>query len=504
MTVVPERGSAEAATARGASAPVCVVCELIEASLRRRIFFTLVEGLGEYWFVRAMEDGGFCLRHAREVVVAGGGPGLTAAILDMLNGWSRRFEAPSRPDARIGHACYLCETERWAEQFAIGLLTGRDQAYARSQLGRLEPLCLQHGAAVLQRVPWTGVPGAARALGDRRTQAMTLVAGDVPAAIDIVAGRDPNARARSSGGAGMPKRSADGGDPEVASDRRDGWAGGSLSMRGLHLELAAGRCPACSAAGAAARAYMRWLDDPALDDEAIRDRDGVCPEHLHDARAAAPLAASRAATGSLEHWARATRVLDELESPPPDSIEVRLRRASVAARTGWAAVNGWGRAGAAARSVVDHLARPGRSVLADRALALGQRARPCVPCQAMVTAADRAIDLLGALLSGAAGVRFYQETAGLCLRHVATAVGRMETPTQHPEREIVRAHARARANEIRWELDEWVRKSSWSVRYEPPGPEASAWRRGMSFILGDDVHSTRLLATEPAEPRPAA
>ena len=488
--------------AAGERAPVdlgCVACDFVDAALRRRIFFTLVEGLGEYWFARAMEDSGFCVRHARGVIAAGGGPGLTAALLEVLAGWSRRFDDAARPDPRVGHACYLCDTEAWAERFAIGLLTGPDDAYALAQLGRLEPLCLRHSRGVLERASWSRVPPAARALDQRRRTADALAAANPPDAILATTGRDPNAVARPRVESGRLESSD--GEAVPADDRREGWAAGSLSMRGLHLELAAGRCPACSAAGAAARTHLRWLGS-GESAERVRDRDLLCAEHLHDARHHAPTAAARAMAASVEGWARAGGVLATLEAPPPRELLARVRTAPAVARAAWASATETRRATRAAGAVVDYLARPGRAAIATRDVALRQRTTPCVACQAMLTATSRTIDLLGALLAGSAGVRFYEETAGLCLRHVARALAQLEG---HPaEREILRARARARAREVRWELEEWIRKSSWSVRYEPAGPEASAWRRGMVLVLGEDVQATDLLATEPEAPRPAA
>jgi hypothetical protein len=64
--------------------------------------------------------------------------------------------------------------------------------------------------------------------------------------------------------------------------------------------------------------------------------------------------------------------------------------------------------------------------------------------------------------------------------------------------------AAARAARIGWELDEAARKSNWSVRYEPHGPEETAWMRAARFVLGDDVLATDFLATEPDVARLAA
>jgi hypothetical protein len=272
-------------------------------------------------------------------------------------------------------------------------------------------------------------------------------------------------------------------------------------MPGLHLELAAGRCPACTAASAAVHTYLRWLGDPTSDAERLRDRDLLCADHLHDAGHLAPLAASRALGASHAAWWRAAQVLLSLAPPPGEGLGVRIRTIPGVLRDAWTAGARMQRARVAARAAFDHLARPGQPARIARELAVRQRDRPCVACQAMLTASNRTIDLLGALLAGPAGVRFHEETDGLCIRHVAAASGRLTGR----QRDIVRAHGQARAETLAWELQEWVRKSNWSVRYEPRGPEATAWQRAMVFILGEDVLATELLATEPeTRPRPAA
>jgi hypothetical protein len=476
--------------------PGCVVCDFVETSARRRIFFTLVEGLGEFWFLQAMEAGGFCVRHARDVVAAGGGPGLTSAFLDVLNGWTRRFDHPSRPDARVGQGCYLCETESWAEAYAVDVLARGDRGYAVAQLGRGGPACLRHLERVIRRVSWSRVPELATELGNRRQGVVGMPVESIASTIAVIAGSDPNANARRA------EATIFGSSPDpdafAGAEAESSWAAGVLSMRGLRRELTAGRCPACTAAGAAIRTYLGWLADEQADPERVRDRDALCADHLHDAGATAPEGAARAVAESLEHWARSSRVLTDMPLPPT-GLAARLRGVAGAWTEAWRRSHGRPRLGAAAGAALERVLWPGRRVEAALQLAGRQRHRPCVACQAAITAADRSLDLLGALLAGSAGVRFYEDTNGLCLRHVGAAVGRLAGP----EREAVRSQARARSREVRWELEESIRKSNWSVRYEPRGAEGSAWQRAMVFVLGDAALATDYLATEPPEPRPA-
>jgi hypothetical protein len=475
----------------------CIACDYVETAVRRRVFFTLVEGLGEFWFIRAMESGGFCLRHLRRIVAAGGGAALTGAYLDVVEGWARRLGEVGAPDRRIGASCYLCETQRWAEGFALDLLAREDRDYARTQLGRLEPLCLHHLESLAALVPWHRVPGVAAQLAGRRRQAADLDAAQTADAIEIVAGRDRDAAIRQDAGNSLV---SDAVPPVLVHDPSRAWAGGALSISGLHGELDGGRCPACSAAAAAARNYLGWLAQADRTPEQYRDRDALCADHLQDAWSFAPLAAERSLAGALEHWQRSADVLEGLAAPPSARVVDRLRASPAAWSRAWRSRSGIGRVSTAVRAVAGEVARPGRAIDAGRALAAAQRRRPCVACQAMSTAAGRTLELLGSLLGGSAGVRAFEETRGLCLRHVGVAWGSLGGP----ERDVILGVARARTRQVRWELQEAIRKSSWSVRYEPAGPETGAWQRALILVLGEDVTTNDLLAAEPEVARPAA
>jgi hypothetical protein len=502
MTATADHSAgAEAGFPIPATGPTCVACEFIATSVRRRIFFTLVEGLGEFWFFRAMQSGGFCLRHARDVATGGAGA-LSSAYLDVTDGWLRRLgdhrahheRDGAVSDLQVGGACYLCDTESWAEGFALDLLSREDTDYARAQLGQLEPLCLQHLDRLLGRIHWSRLPDVARQLGSRIEEAArTIDEPDAPGSVSlrIVAGRDPNDAVRAG-----PRLPAAG--PTLPPDQV--WAAGSITMAGLRAELSAGRCPSCTAARAATSNYLRWLADPGLGPDGFRDREMLCVDHLHDADAQAPLAARRSLTTSLEHWARTAGVLATIATPPPNRVGARIRGVFAVGASAWTTANGTRRLKASLGAVLDHAVRPGLAVDERRALARQQRSRPCVGCQAMSTAAARTIDLLGSLVAGPAGARFYEETNGLCLRHAAAAGQRFAKG----ERGLILAVARARALEVRWELEESIRKSSWSARYEPAGPERLAWQRALVAVLGEDILAADLFATEPERPRPAA
>ncbi len=47
----------------------------------------------------------------------------------------------------------------------------------------------------------------------------------------------------------------------------------------------------------------------------------------------------------------------------------------------------------------------------------------------------------------------------------------------------------ARLAALEWELEEFYRKSGWEVRYEPKGPERTAWARAIERFSGTDPRS---------------
>jgi len=463
----------------------CVVCEFVEASVDRRIFFLFVEGLSEVWFFLQMRRGGFCLRHARHLSASGTGFRLTGPSLHVIKGWESRCAARESPDLTVGGACPVCETETWAEMHALGLLAAPDTERARVALGRTDPLCLRHLDQLIDRVPWPLASVVAARIDDRvRLAEATAQAGADPT-IAILCGRDPD----------QPARPADEAPPDgdALRGRGPGWPDGSLTVEGLVEELEAGRCPVCSACRAASSRYLRWLGEPGRVVERDADLATVCRHHLYDACQRVPPAALRGIAASTGRWRAMAGVLVEARSEPPALVADRLRRAADVFRERRAVRT-------RERHLVSAVAATGRfvldpkSIIADRLRrARLQRERRCAGCQAMVTAAGRTFDLVDALLAGRSGREHFERTDGFCLRHLAAGASRLQPSSAA----IATNVARSRAARIGWELDEALRKSSWSVRYEPSGPENTGWKRALSFVLGEDVHATDFLAIEP-------
>ncbi|HEX5467216.1 MAG TPA: hypothetical protein VFW92_11135, partial [Candidatus Limnocylindrales bacterium] len=262
-------------------------------------------------------------------------------------------------------------------------------------------------------------------------------------------------------------------DPMPASDPT-GWSRGVLSRDGLVAELRAGRCPACSAARAASVAFLAYLDGAETRDE-LRDLPSLCRDHLWSAVRTRPHAAVRALDAARQRWAGRT-----VELPVHGPAANWTGRLDVADRATWRA------------SI-----RPARAF--SEVLGRVLRADECRACRAAVTAAQRVTALLDATLEQPAVAQAYAAAPGLCLRHLDRAM----TGLSAAARVSVIRHAVVVSGALGWELEESIRKSSWSVRYEPPGPEVDAWRRTMAFGAGDAAQDLDGLPPDPPQPLPA-
>ncbi len=470
----------------------CVVCAFVGSSLERRIFFLFAEGLGEGWFVDAMRRGGFCLRHARHVGREGGAR-LAGACRHVVAGCRDRL---AREEGEREHqrppalACPLCETESWAEGHALWLLAGPDRGRAAAALGAVEPLCLAHLERLLGLVGARQVPEIRARLGELLERARTTGPG-LEERLTMLIGPDPDRAIRTSGLGGLAAQ------PDGPSTS---WSDGLLSAEGFMTELAVGRCPACTGSAALVRRLVGWLAGPDVRPEDRREQEHLCAGHLRDALAVAPLAAERALAATLGGWVALVERLPTAAELPAGAFRARVRglgeryreeRARRPQRPGPLAATG--------AALID-LLWPAASLEQRIARARGQRTHPCVACGVMAGALGRTLDLADALLVAGPAAERYRASSGLCLGHVARAVAVLGPPA----RSTVLATARARVARQLWELDEAVRKSSWSVRYEPRGPETRAWIDALVLVLGDQVRSADLLTPEPRGPVAAA
>jgi hypothetical protein len=462
----------------------CAVCEFVRASVDRSIFFVAAEGISEDWFRFQMRKGGFCLRHARRLAHEWDF-GLTGPYRDVIRGWQHRSSAAQKVDLSVGGACPSCATQSWADSHALVLLARGDPVCAGVTPRQVEPLCLHHLLQLLDRIAWPRVAEIAGLIEDRVRLAM-LASAEVERPSAILRGLDPNGPAPRAGASNAATRNVPSTEP--------GLFDGSITADAVYRELEDGRCPVCSAVRAASLRYLEWLGRPAYEVRHDRDLNAVCREHLFDSAQRVPAAAARALAASIERWRLLLDLLADAPEAPPPLLTGRLRRVVPVFRLDRSARRHELLPVVSASATLRYLFEPGASVVERLYRARLQRDRACIACEATVTAAGRAMDLLGALLLGRTGVERFERTDGLCLRHLAALHTRAD-PRVHA---VALRVASARAAQIGWELDEETRKSSWSVRYEPKGPEGSAWARALIFVLGDEVLAADFLATEPA------
>jgi hypothetical protein len=102
--------------------------------------------------------------------------------------------------------------------------------------------------------------------------------------------------------------------------------------------------------------------------------------------------------------------------------------------------------------------------------------RGCALCRALAVVDERQTQLLLVGLNDARVRRSYEAGPGLCHQHVLN-LGNRAPP-------VVAAVLSSRVDVLHWELDEAVRKISWSDRYETPGAESDAWLRAPLQLNG--------------------
>lgn len=99
---------------------------------------------------------------------------------------------------------------------------------------------------------------------------------------------------------------------------------------------------------------------------------------------------------------------------------------------------------------------------------LAFRVYQCPACQCLNTATARACDLISRALTDPEPPRIYQQSSGICFRHLAQTVGFSTDPAA--SNNFLRTQ-QVRLEVLQLEIREYQRKQSWTLRYEPKGPE---------------------------------
>lgn len=228
---------------------------------------------------------------------------------------------------------------------------------------------------------------------------------------------------------------------------------------------------------------MEEIDSPSVRWEATFD---VCPSHFWGLCAAGyEQAAAMIARHAVDEWlarlddlrvgmARqpATRPMDRLAAVPIawsrrlDSARTRSRDVmsqlwSIAAET---------------------IESPGHKL--NRLRVVPFRNDLCEACSHVGETTRRTLDLILRIVEEPAGRQAYRQAWGLCLRHCIAAANIADSPGALHE--LLRGQI-SRLRMLEWELQESSRKINWSVRYEPKGPEESAWQRAAYQFCGSAV-----------------
>jgi hypothetical protein len=106
---------------------------------------------------------------------------------------------------------------------------------------------------------------------------------------------------------------------------------------------------------------------------------------------------------------------------------------------------------------------------------------PCALCT-MAQRVER--DSVAAVLDFVSEPEFseaFARSAGLCLPHLSLS---LEMGAEHPNRALLLGTHRARWEDLRWELDEFVRKFDYRYADEARGREGTSWSRALEMFVG--------------------
>lgn len=214
-------------------------------------------------------------------------------------------------------------------------------------------------------------------------------------------------------------------------------------------------CPICLEVTESGVNWIEWLDAAAANGEDITDVVPLCRHHVWQALGrsglslALPLARTIVAEAQTRLWS--------------------ARGTLSALRGGWKWLpEPFGHA---------CFRRHARS----HTLATLRQVRECPLCRRAHAARDRAIVLLGALLAESEGRNAFERGYGLCVPHAARALVLLGG---RPAAHVITAAMHARLCRLRWELEEQLRRYSWSAIPEGHGAEAGAGLRASLLFSG--------------------
>ncbi len=217
-------------------------------------------------------------------------------------------------------------------------------------------------------------------------------------------------------------------------------------------------CPVCLEVRRAWIEWMRWLDDAVRQGFDVNDLLPTCAEHvwptIHQGdKCLASVTVEKVLKDILGQLGTALRAL----RPSPDP----------------------GR-GRPVHRLKEFLLRPRRARLMAAREILASPLR-CPVCARLTEARDRALYLLFALLRDRRYRAAMESGYGLCLKHFSRALAL--APAAGVREFLVELEV-AKIALLLWELEEAMRKRSWSARPEPQGTEGTAWREAVRRFSG--------------------
>ncbi|HEY7321904.1 MAG TPA: hypothetical protein VIE89_30410 [Candidatus Binatia bacterium] len=488
--------------------PQCWICEQSISAIDRDFFWFTSE---QYYEPKVVDNlrlaHGFCPTHTRHFLQTGAKSVITAVfsylswyLIEQLNsarGALARNDPKAEPRQLCSKAaeilrprvnCPMCTTLQngehvnvYALKHALALPEVRD-AYAKSA-----GLCLPHftelgSCSEWERLDWLAVDM------QRRLEAKVLSERSTALVIEQAAGLDRDVILRRRE---LRKQTTELSTRHAHADSCIHVDGSEFSasptMEQLTASLRMPGCPVCNACERGVRQYLEWL--AAQMEAQPRVTDGwestynVCPAHLWRLYSAGhDDAALWIGRHTIHEWlTRLRRLTTGLDFKPSAAQWRRLSQAMLI----WSGAKDF-ELGAdfdprmSRRSKVAAVLQSPRERL-DSLRAIAFRPDECQACRHIRTITRQQLDLILRGLEDSVGRKAYRESFGLCLRHCVQAARIAEVPQALDE---LLSTQIARLRILEWELEEALRKSSWSVRYEPKGPETEAWRRAAYQFCG--------------------
>jgi hypothetical protein len=436
----------------------CPICHEVAASDDSYFFWFFNENYYEAFTLNGLTRSlGFCVAHAERLVRTAVGSYQLAAVHEVLVRRIRAMLSDHPSGMATYDPCPACRDRQ--ELVARTAFVLADLLEGPSGLGHYATpglLCFPHLRAVVARV-------SARTLDSLLTIHEAAMAAAMDSLVELRAelGRSsPDGRQDLVKGLLPSLRLAVGHDTgngvfpipdEPRASRRD--------PVGDFLEVVrrADECPVCQEMRRAWVEWIGWLDGAVPRGVAVDDLLPTCPEHVwpavHQGGAFLAVAATEAA---LRTGLGQVRAAFQLHRPPPspnrERLLLRVRKAL------------WGpslRLGSAREA----LARPIR----------------CPVCERLAMAKDRSLLLLFALLEDRQHRSVVENGYGLCLKHFSRALALDPVP---PVRAALIESEAAKLARLQWELEESLRKVSWTWRPEAKGAEQTAWKRAVLKFSG--------------------